>query len=856
MNRQNFKAHSTLPIARFLLLTAFLLLTLQLSAQQGIPIDSLGKGPEIGQFTALENGKAFIYSIKENRNENYFLVKLNGVTKCLGELTSWEQIDNGRFIGVVAKQKKEVSLINTETLKQAPIGKNGKRLIDVGKNSVIVELNSKKKKEYITFNIAHNNSLPDTFNIYSTSPDNGYLLLGNTIDSTTQFFRYSFANKSKKTIAETTGNILDLAISPNGECAAIAYTNKGRSYLLQLNLNKVGEHLDTIPSGWALATKPMLSFSSSGATLQLLLEKVDSTSLLNSSIEVWDYRDVTLASAEAKREERNLNRKFLWIAQNGKLQQVENDTLQKARQVGNSTRYYIGSVEYPYLKQRSWESGKKADYYLIDLENSSATCLKKGAMFYVNSSPSGKYLYWFDTDSCWHSYSIASKKENIITEGANDFFFNIRNDEPTWPGPFAPEGWTKNDEHIILKGYYDLWKCDPSGKEAPLCLTAGYGKEHNMQLRICEASKKRGLNEKEVVVAEGFSLSTKESGLFEIALSKSTQPRLLHGGNFKLTATKVLSNGAIAWRQETYNSYPDIFYKTPAGEVKKVTNLGAYYSKWGTGNVQLVQWFTQHGKQIQGMLFLPDTCIKPPYPLVVNLYERQSDDLHLFRRPEFSEATINIPYYTSNGFAVFIPDIVFEVGNPGESSFECVTSGLRYVFANYPQLDSARVGIQGHSWGAYQAAYLLTRTNLFKAAVAVAPVSDMVSAYGGLRRGVGNSRMFQYESGQSRIGKTLWEAPQTYINHSTVLFANRITTPLLIIANDNDGAVPWEQGIELFLALRRLNQPAWLINYKGDAHVLNKHENKVDLTQRMMTFFTYYLKGSGMPVWMKDPSFE
>jgi dipeptidyl aminopeptidase/acylaminoacyl peptidase len=132
----------------------------------------------------------------------------------------------------------------------------------------------------------------------------------------------------------------------------------------------------------------------------------------------------------------------------------------------------------------------------------------------------------------------------------------------------------------------------------------------------------------------------------------------------------------------------------------------------------------------------------------------------------------------------------------------------------------------------------------------------MVSAYGGLRRGVGNSRMFQYESGQSRIGKTLWEAPQTYINHSTVLFANRITTPLLIIANDNDGAVPWEQGIELFLALRRLNQPAWLINYKGDAHVLNKHENKVDLTQRMMTFFTYYLKGSGMPVWMKDPSFE
>ncbi len=160
--------------------------------------------------------------------------------------------------------------------------------------------------------------------------------------------------------------------------------------------------------------------------------------------------------------------------------------------------------------------------------------------------------------------------------------------------------------------------------------------------------------------------------------------------------------------------------------------------------------------------------------------------------------------------------------------------------------------MQGHSWGGYQTAYLATQTDMFACGESGAPVSNMTSAYGGIRWGTGMSRMFQYEKSQSRIGDTLWNARDKYINNSPLFFADKVNTPLLILHNDQDTAVPWYQGIELFVALRRLEKPAWMLNYNGEPHGVMGDANRKDFAKRMQQFFDHYLKGEAMPVWMAD----
>jgi dipeptidyl aminopeptidase/acylaminoacyl peptidase len=212
--------------------------------------------------------------------------------------------------------------------------------------------------------------------------------------------------------------------------------------------------------------------------------------------------------------------------------------------------------------------------------------------------------------------------------------------------------------------------------------------------------------------------------------------------------------------------------------------------------------------------------------------------------------SINPTYYASNGYLVFMPDIVYKVGAPGQSAVKCVLPGVQAV-VDRGCVDENAIGIQGHSWGGYQIAYLVTQTTRFKAAAPGALVSNMVSAYDGIRWGTGLPRQFQYERTQSRIGATLWQAPQRFIENSPIFMADRVQTPLLMLHNDQDDAVPWYQGIEFYLALRRLGKECYLFNYNGEFHGLRKKVNQKDYTMRLQQFFDHHLKGAPLPEWME-----
>ncbi|MGD8276865.1 MAG: prolyl oligopeptidase family serine peptidase, partial [Gemmatimonadota bacterium] len=255
---------------------------------------------------------------------------------------------------------------------------------------------------------------------------------------------------------------------------------------------------------------------------------------------------------------------------------------------------------------------------------------------------------------------------------------------------------------------------------------------------------------------------------------------------------------------------------------------------------------------LQGILYKPENFDPTQkYPMMVYFYERSSDGLHSYIPPAPGSSSINRSFYVSRGYLLFVPDIPYQIGYPGESAVEAVVPGVLSLIEK-GFVDEDHIGVQGHSWGGYQIAYMVTKTNIFAAAEAGAPVSNMISAYGGIRWGSGMSRMFQYEHTQSRIGGTLWEAPIHYIENSPIFWADKVETPLLMMHNDEDGAVPWYQGIEYFVALRRLHKPAWLFNYNGEDHGLRKAQNRKDWTIRLQQFFDHYLKGAPEPVWLAE----
>jgi dipeptidyl aminopeptidase/acylaminoacyl peptidase len=238
--------------------------------------------------------------------------------------------------------------------------------------------------------------------------------------------------------------------------------------------------------------------------------------------------------------------------------------------------------------------------------------------------------------------------------------------------------------------------------------------------------------------------------------------------------------------------------------------------------------------------------------LIIYYYELNSEEIHNHSVPKPTASVIYPTEYASGGYLVFIPDIRYEVGHPAKSAYNAIMSGTDYLLKKYPCIDSTRMGLQGQSWGGYQTLQLITMTNRYSAAMAGAPVSNMFSAYGGIRWGSGVSRQFQYEMGQSRIGQTIWEAPELYIENSPLFHLPKVQTPLLFMSNDNDGAVPWYQGIELYTGLKRLGKTCWMLNYNDEEHNLVGLANKTDLSIRMRQFFDHYLQGKPAPVWMTE----
>ncbi|MGI9515947.1 MAG: alpha/beta hydrolase family protein, partial [Pirellulaceae bacterium] len=406
---------------------------------------------------------------------------------------------------------------------------------------------------------------------------------------------------------------------------------------------------------------------------------------------------------------------------------------------------------------------------------------------------------------------------------------------------------------------WDIWQVDPSGEDDPVCLTAGQGREDEIRFRYVRLDpEQRTVDPEQPLVLSARDHETKASGYYQwtAAAGDDADPeleQLISLDESVAGLRKAKESDAVMFTRSTFQRCPDIWASTlEFDQLRRISRINPQQGDYLWGTAELVRWNADDGQQLDGVLYKPENFDPDKkYPLLVYFYERNSDNLHNYSTPAAGRSIISFSFYVSRGYVLFIPDIPYKVGEPGPSAANSVLPGVRHI-VDQGFIDEERIGMQGHSWGGYQTAYLVTVTDMFACAESGAPVSNMTSAYGGIRWGTGMSRMFQYEKTQSRIGGTLWEARDKYIANSPLFFVDKINTPLLILHNDQDTAVPWYQGIELFVALRRLEKPAWMLNYNGDPHWVMSDENRMDFAKRMQQFFDHYLKGDPMPVWMAD----
>jgi dipeptidyl aminopeptidase/acylaminoacyl peptidase len=568
-------------------------------------------------------------------------------------------------------------------------------------------------------------------------------------------------------------------------------------------------------------------------------------------VDLWHWKDDYVQPIQKVRAEQDRNRSYraVYDLEAKKFVQLADDTMENIAP-SNDGSYAIGSDNRKYRVTSDYDPGF-TDYYLVNTSDGSRKPLLTKQRGNVSLSPNAKYAIYFDGKD-WYSYAINGGSTVNLTKDIKVNFYNEENDTPSTPGSYGIAGWTKDDTDVLIYDRYDVWRVSPDGSAATN-LTDGVGRKESTTLRYVRLDpRERSIDPDKPLLLAAENQETHDSGFYRDKVNSTALPqKLLMAAKDFNNPTKAKDADVLILTASRFDQFPDVWVTNSTfRELKRVSNGDAQRAAYTWGTAELVSFKNTDGVPLKGLLLKPENFdAKKKYPMIVYIYEKLSQGLHQFRNPG-PGTSINPTYYVSNGYLVYMPDIVYTIGYPGQSALKCVLPGIQAV-VDKGYVNESAIGIQGHSWGGYQIAYMVTQTNRFKAAAPGALVANMTSAYSGIRWGTGLPRQFQYERSQSRIGGSLWEYPLRFLDNSPIFRADRVETPLLMIHNDEDDAVPWYQGIEYFLALRRLGKEAYMFSYNGEKHGLRKRINQKDYTRRLQEFFDHFLKGAPAPEWME-----
>ena len=578
---------------------------------------------------------------------------------------------------------------------------------------------------------------------------------------------------------------------------------------------------------------------------------------------IWHWEDERLQSRQQVMEGMDKNASFwsMFDLASKKHIALQDSSLSELNLLPNQ-HYAMGADQRAYELDNNLNGQTYRDYYLIDLKTGAKTLFLE--KFYQPSfasmprpSTDGKKVI-YGKEGHFHVVDLLTQQHSNITEGLPFSVVDVEDDHNVTLPLYNPLGWSSDSKYLLLRDGWDIWQVPLSPKEKALNLTQnGKSQKIRYQYRVNLDSEEKGIDLSKTVYVRFYGEQSKKSGFVTLAPAKAglaagAKVLLWEDANIQGLA-KAKKAAVYTYTKEKFNQPTQVFLGDASlTTAKQVTENAPDAGKfaWSTG-VKLINYVTTKGDSLQAALFLPSGYVEgKQYPTVVYYYEKLSQTLHNWSNPAYSGTGWSPSLYTSNGYAVLVPDIVYKMDDPGMSAVWAVLPAVDAALQT-GVIDANKMGLHGHSWGGYQTSFLITQTNRFKAAAAGAPLTNMISMYDLIYWNTGGGNMSIFEASQGRFLGGPWENWDAYERNSPIYHVKNVKTPLLMLHNDKDGAVDFTQGIEYYNALRRLKKPVILVQYLGENHGLGKLENRKDYAVRMMEFFDHHLKGLPAPEWME-----
>lgn len=567
---------------------------------------------------------------------------------------------------------------------------------------------------------------------------------------------------------------------------------------------------------------------------------------------IWHGKEPRLQSQQ--QVQANRDREFAWLAAwNPSADRVVRLATEDLRDVRllNGGRWAVGSDQRQYELDGNLTGRRLRDLWAVDVRTGERRQLASALRWQDIASPDGtRILYW--NDGHWHVMNLASGDTRNITQNLSVSFVNSEDDHNVENPPRNALGWTSDGRSVLLSDGWDVWMVPVASGRAVNLTVNGRERGIRYQRRLFAHPDERGIPVNSTLYFSSYGERTKQEGVARVDVRRpGAQSLILEDA--RLQPMKARDANVVVFSRQSALEFPDWYATTLSfQEPRRLTNANPQQSlvAWSAG-ARLVDYVTDKGDSLQGALYLPAGYTEgSSYPTVVYIYERLSQNLHSYAVPNETRA-LNPSVYTAAGYAVFMPDITYKLNDPGMSAVWSVLPAVKAAIAT-GVVDSARVALHGHSWGGYQTAFLVTQTDMFKAAIAGAPLTDMVSMYSSVYWNSGSANQPIFESSQGRFLGNYIDNADAYIRNSPNRFADKVNTPLIILHNDKDGAVDFNQGITYYNTLRELGKDVILLQYTGENHGLAKPANQKDYAIRMREFFDHHLLGKPMPGWMKD----
>jgi dipeptidyl aminopeptidase/acylaminoacyl peptidase len=570
---------------------------------------------------------------------------------------------------------------------------------------------------------------------------------------------------------------------------------------------------------------------------------------------LWHWKDSRLQSQQQVQESADRNFSYLSTYQVGpkKFVRLADDELRTVT-MAPKDKYAVGFDDREYQLMGNLDGRRYRDVYVVNPSSGERKLALKRARWYNGPSPDGESFLYYE-DGHFFAYSMATGQSKNITMAVPASFVDTEDDHNVVKPPTSPMGWVKGSKAVLISDNWDIWQVPVDGGAAVNLTVNGRKDQIRYQQRFpMEPPEDRdeGIDMSQPQYFRVYGEWTKKNGIGRLDPGKPGLTNVLWGEAAYSRLAKAEKADVVLYTKETPLEPAD-YYATDSkfGEPKRLTDMRPQVAQFHwTPGVQLVNYTCDKGDKLQAALFLPANYEKgKSYPTMVNFYERMSQTANTFANP--SANGFNRSIYTSQGYAVLIPDIVYKVNDPGMSAVWCMVPAVRAAIAT-GVVDAKKIGITGHSWGGYQTSFLVTQTDIFAAAVAGAPLTNMVSMYSLIYKNSGGGNMAIFESSQGRFKGGYWDNWDAYYRNSPVFFAKNVKTPLMILHNDRDGAVDFTQGVEYYNTLRRLGKPVIMLQYVGENHGLARRPNQRDYSVRMKEYFDHHLKGAPAPKWMLE----